>query len=138
MKRQAAHLTIGELARRASVGLSTVRFYERAGLVPPPARTEANYRVYPDEAVTRLHFIRRAQRLGFTLEEIKGLLELRVNRRTPCADVRARAEAKIADIEARIHSLRQMGRALAKFASDCEKHSDGAGCPLLEYLEGKL
>ena len=138
MKQQSARLTIGELARRAGLGLSTVRFYERAGLAPTPTRSASNYRLYSDDAVTRLRFIRRAQQLGFTLDEIKGLLELRVSRRTPCAEVRLRAQAKIADIRERIRSLRQMSRALAKLADNCEAHSDGAGCPLLEYLEGKL
>ncbi|MCI0537992.1 MAG: heavy metal-responsive transcriptional regulator [Verrucomicrobiales bacterium] len=138
MKRQTARLTIGELARRAGLGLSTVRYYERAGLAPVPARSASNYRLYPDDAVIRLRFIRRAQQLGFTLEEIKGLLDLRVSRRTPCGEVRSRVQIKIADIDARIRSLRQMRRALTKLAHDCEAHRDGAGCPLLEYLEGQL
>ena len=138
MKRLPVKNTIGELARAAGVGVPTIRYYERAGLLPPPARTASNYRVYRDEAVARLRFIRRAQQLGFTLEEIKGLLELRVNRRTTCADVRSRAEAKITDIEARIRSLRQMRRALTKLAEECETHSNGIGCPLLEHLEGNL
>ena len=138
MKQLSAQHTIGELARAAGVGVSTVRYYERAGLLPQPDRTATNYRLYRDEAVARLRFIRRAQQLGFTLEEIKGLLELRVSRRTTCADVRSRAEAKITDIEARIRSLRQMSHALTKLADECETHSDGVGCPLLEHLEGKL
>ena len=130
--------TIGELARATGVGVSTIRYYERAGFLPPSARTASNYRVCREEAVGRLRFIRGARQLGFTLEEIKGLLELRVNRRTTCAEVRSRAEAKITDIEARIRSLRQMCRALTKLAEECETHSDGIGCPLLEHLEGKL
>ena len=123
MKRLSAQHTIGQLARASGVSVSTVRYYERAGLLPQPDRTASNYRLYRDEAVARLRFIRRAQQLGFTLEEIKGLLELRVSRRTTCADVRSRAEAKIADIEARIRSLRQMSRALTKPADECETHS---------------
>ena len=109
-------LTIGSLARRAGVGVPALRFYERAGLLPKPARSGANYRLYSEEAVARIQFIRRAQELGFTLNQIKNLLELRVNRRTSCAEVRSRAQAKIADIETRIRSLRQMSRALAKLA----------------------
>ena len=138
MKRQTAWLTIGELARRAGMGVSTVRYYERAGLAPVSARSASNYRLYSEEAVKRLRFIRRAQLLGFTLKDIRGLLELRVSRRTPCAEVRSRAQARIADIDARISSLRQMSQALAKLANDCETHQDGDGCPLLEHLEGGL
>src|SRR5881397_809545 len=91
MKRLSAQHTIGELARAVGVGVSTVRYYERAGLLPQPDRTASSYRLYRDEAVARLRFIRRAQQLGFTLEEIKGLLELRVSRHTTCADVQSRA-----------------------------------------------
>jgi Hg(II)-responsive transcriptional regulator len=138
MKRVRAQLTIGQLARRSGIGKSTVRYYERTGLLQQPDRTASNYRVYPDEAVMRVNFIRRVQQLGFTLEEIKGLLEMGVNRRTTCADVRSRAHSKINDIETRIKSLRRMSRALAKLADECEARSDGVGCPLLEYLEGKI
>jgi MerR family mercuric resistance operon transcriptional regulator len=93
-------MTVGRTARLAEVGIPTMRFYERAGLLPKPTRTASNYRLYPDEAVARIRFIRRAKELGFTLKEIKDLLELRVSWRTSCAQVRSRAEAKITDIEA--------------------------------------
>ena len=114
-----------------------MRFYERAGLLPKPTRTASNYRLYPEEAVTRIRFIRRAQQLGFTLKEIKDLLELRVSRRTSCAQVRAHAESKMTDIEERIRSLQQMKRALTKLAHECETQS-GGHCPLLMYLEGEF
>src|SRR5216683_1644601 len=109
-----SRMTVGRTARLADVGVPTMRFYERAGLLPKPTRTAANYRLYPDEAVTRIRFIRRAQQLGFTLREIKDLLELRVSRRTSCTQVRSHAQTKLADIEARIRSLRQMSGALGK------------------------
>jgi len=132
-----SRMTVGRTARLADVGIPTMRFYERAGLLPKPTRTAANYRLYPDEAVTRIRFIRRAQQLGFTLKEIKELLELRVSRQTSCAEVRSRAEAKIEDIEARIRSLRQMSRALGKLAHECETQG-GGDCPLLKHLEGEF
>jgi DNA-binding transcriptional MerR regulator len=75
----ASQMTVGRTAHLANVGIPTMRFYERAGLLPKPARSAANYRIYPEETVTRIRFIRRAQVLGFTLKEIKELLELRVN-----------------------------------------------------------
>ena len=130
-------LTVGRTARLADVGIPTMRFYERAGLLPKPTRTASNYRLYQHEAVTRIRFIRRAQELGFTLKEIKDLLGLRVSRRTSCTEVWSRAEAKIADIESRIRSLRQLSRALGKLAHECETQSDG-DCPLLKHLEGEF
>lgn len=131
-------LTVGRIARLAEVGIPTMRFYERAELLPKPTRTAANYRLYPEDVVTRIRFIRRAQQLGFTLKEIKDLLELRVSRRASCAEVRSRAEAKISDIKARIHSLQQMSRALTKLADECEARGGSTGCPLLEFLEDAL
>ena len=129
-----AHLTIGQTARLAKIGIPTMRFYERAGLLPKPTRSASIYRLYPDEVVARVRFIRRAQQLGFSLKEIKSLLTLRAGRRTSCAEVRARAHAKIADIESRIRSLRQMSRALAALAEECD-NSKGIECPLLKHLE---
>ncbi|HEV2395075.1 MAG TPA: MerR family DNA-binding protein [Verrucomicrobiae bacterium] len=131
-------LTIGRLARLAEVGVPTLRFYERAGLLPKAARTASNYRLYPDEGVVRIRFIRRAQQLGFTLNEIRDLLALRTNRRTSCAEVRSRAHAKITDIKARIRSLRRMSRALAKLARECDARSNGIECPMLKHLEGRF
>ena len=114
-----------------------MRFYERTGLLPKPTRTAANYRLYPEDVVTRIRFIKRAQQLGFTLKEIKELLGLRVSRRTSCAQVRSHAENKMADIEKRISSLREMKRALTRLAHDCETQS-GGDCPLLKHLEGEF
>lgn len=135
MKRDSTQLTIGELARRAGVKVSTVRVYERDGLLLAPGRSTSNYRLYDEEAVARIRFARRAQQLGFTLAEIKGLLGLRVNKQTSCAEVRQLAEAKIADIEGRIRSLQVMRRALAKLAAACDTHRNSSACPLLEHLE---
>src|ERR1041384_5413921 len=95
-------LTIGEVARRAGVGVETVRFYERQGLLAEPPRRGSGYRQYDQEAVAVLRFIRRAKELGFTLREIKGLLALRLDASATRAEVRKQAEAKLADIEARI------------------------------------
>ena len=97
-------LTIGLVARQASVGVETVRFYERQGLIEEPPRRLSGYREYGDDVVPRLGFIRRAKNLGFTLKEIKELLSLRRDPSTPVADVRRRAEAKIADIETKIRT----------------------------------
>ncbi|MDP6106829.1 MAG: heavy metal-responsive transcriptional regulator [Candidatus Brocadiia bacterium] len=93
------NLTIGKVARQSGVGVETVRFYEREGLIEQPPRRPSGYRQYPQEAVLRLCFIRRAKQLGFSLREIKELLALRVGGSTSCSEVRQRAEAKIAVVE---------------------------------------
>ena len=131
-------LNIGSVARLAGVPLTTVRFYERANIVRPAGRSGANYRLYSPDAVARIRFTRRAQELGFTLREVKELLALRSDGKTSCKKVRATASAKIDDINARIRSLRRIGRALAKLAHECETHAGRTGCPLLEYLEEKI
>src|SRR5258708_2566151 len=95
-------LTRGRLAQLGGVGVETVRFYEQEGLLAKPARSPAGYRQYGQHVVARLQFIQRAKELGFTLNEIKELLSLRVDPDTSCEDVRAKAEVKIADIHGKI------------------------------------
>ena len=130
-------LTIGEVARQAGVGVETVRFYERQGLLEEPRRRASAYRQYDEEAVAVLRFIRRAKELGFTLKEVKGLLGLRLDASASPADVRRQAEAKVADIEAKIADLRRMRDVLRKLIREC--HGDGAasGCPILGALQGR-
>lgn len=128
-------ITIGQLARRAGVGVETVRFYERKGLLPEPPRTYSGYRIYPEEAVHRLRFVRRAKELGFTLAEIRELLELRAGPDTTCDQIRERARAKIADVEARIRSLEGIRAALERLAADCPAAGPVDRCPILEALE---
>jgi MerR family mercuric resistance operon transcriptional regulator len=112
-------LTIGALASRAGVGVETIRFYERKGLVRRPPRPGTGFRLYPEETVARIRFIRQAQTLGFTLQEIRGLLALRVAPGTDCAAVRSRAVAKLANVEARLEELERIQGALAKLIAAC-------------------
>jgi len=128
-------LTIGRLAKQAGVNLETVRFYERRGLLPKPQRSAYNYRLFPADAARRLRFIRRAQELGFSLSEIGELLSLRVSRRTTSAAIRARAEAKISDIEAKIRSLESIKNTLRKLTRVCDGCVPVAECPILESLD---
>jgi len=127
-------LTIGQLARRAEVGVETVRFYEREGLLEEPARRPSGYRQYDEGVVDRLRFIRRAKQLGFTLKEIKELLSLRLDPETTCGDVKSRAEAKLDDIAAKIRSLQRMKRALVKLTKACSGRGAASECPILESL----
>lgn len=128
-------LTIGHLAKQSGVNLETVRYYERRGLLPRPPRSAAGYRLFPTEAARRLKFIRRAQELGFSLTEIRELLSLRMSRTTTSAAIRARAEAKIADIEAKIRSLASMKKTLRKLTRVCDGCAPVAECPILESLD---
>jgi MerR family mercuric resistance operon transcriptional regulator len=132
---EASALKIGELARAADVGVETIRYYERRGLLAQPPRRTTGYRQYPPHAVRRVRFIRRAQALGFTLKEIEELLALRVDDGRSCADVRALAWAKLEDIERRVAELRQMGRALERVARRCRGRGFTSACPILEVLD---
>ena len=128
-------LTIGRVARRAGLAVDTVRFYEREGLLQKPARTASGYRQYAPDAVKRLQFIRQAKELGFTLPEIRELLALKVAPGKSCADVRARAEAKLADVERRMAQLVPIKRALVQLAAACTGSGPASECPILEALE---
>lgn len=130
-------LTIGLVARRSGVGVETVRFYEREGLLAKPARTISGYRQFDEQVIARLRFIQRAKELGFTLNEIKELLSLRIDPSTTCADVKLRAETKIADVEAKIESLKRIRRALVKLTKACSGRGTTNECPILDALDGE-
>jgi len=128
-------LTIGQVAEQSGVGVETVRFYEREGLLEAPARKASGYRQFDQQVVGRIQFIRRAKELGFTLKEIKELLQLKLAPSTNCAEVKGRAEDKIADIETRIDSLTRMKRALVKLTKACSGNGPTTQCPILDALE---
>lgn len=113
MKKQAGQLLIGELAKGAGVKPDTVRFYERNGLLSKPERTAAGYRVYDKAALQRLRFIKKAQALGFSLDEIQRILNLRGRGRETCRCVMAMAEATLAETETKLTHLKQFRDALA-------------------------
>src|SRR5437762_3795951 len=128
-------LTRGQLAQARRVNSETRRYYERRGLLPKPPRTPTGYRTFGTDAVRRLRFIKHAQELGFSLKEIKELLALRVDARTSCADVRKRAEAKLADIDQKLRALRAMKRALVRLTAACVGGGPVSTCPILESLD---
>src|SRR2546426_9423513 len=130
-------LTRGELAQQGRVNSETIRYYERRGLLPKPPRTPSGYRTFGTDAVRRLRFIKHAQELGFSLKEIKELLALRVDARTSCADVRKRAEAKLADIDQKLRALRAMKRALVQLTAACVGRGPVSACPILESLDAE-
>jgi MerR family mercuric resistance operon transcriptional regulator len=130
-------LLMGEVAKQAGVNRETIRYYERIGLLRTPVRTRSGYRLYPLEAVAQARFIKSAQELGFSLKEILELLSLRVDPDTNCGEVKRRAEVKIADIEAKIHTLRRMKQALTKLVAACSGQGPTSECPILEALDSK-
>jgi MerR family transcriptional regulator, copper efflux regulator len=128
-------LTIGQVAKNAGVGVETVRFYERQGLICRPERPDSGYRRYSHDVVQRIRFIRRAKELGFSLAEIRELLELRADPAGTCADVRIRAQAKIGDIEGRIQALGRMRTVLEKVVAECAGEGPLSECPILDMLD---
>jgi MerR family copper efflux transcriptional regulator len=128
-------LTIGEVAKRANVHVETLRYYERRGLVARPPRSTSNYRLYPEEAVRRVRFIKRAQELGFSLNDLKELLSLRADPGAGCAEVRACAEVKMKDIDVKIGALTAMKHALLTLVTACSGEGPLSDCPILESLE---
>ena len=128
-------LTIGQVAKAAQVNVETIRYYEREGLIPPPPRTSAGYRQYTEDAVRRVRFMKRAQRLGFTLDEVGTLLRLRVRHGSACSEVVAEANKAMDRIDAKIAELTRMRRALGSLAEGCRGRRALGDCPILDALE---
>ena len=127
-------MKIGEVARAADVGIDAVRFYEREGLLPKPARRPSGYRDYRSDAVLDLRFIKRAKELGFSLKEISELLSISRKPDAAAQDVRKLAEEKLADLEDKIRSLQRMKRALRKVAESCPGQGPISDCSILRSL----
>lgn len=126
--------TIGNVAKRVGIGVETVRFYERKGLVKPPPRSPAGYRLYPDAAVDRLRFVLRAKELGFTLDQIRTLLELRVGDGTSCDEVRSLASERLADVEDKLRQLQRIAGVLREVITTCDDNGRTGECPILDTL----
>ncbi|MBI1367131.1 MAG: MerR family transcriptional regulator [Planctomycetes bacterium] len=130
-------MTIGQAAREAGVGVETIRYYQRQGLIDQPARRGTGFRHYDRQTVRRLRFIRHAKRLGFTLREIRELLELHVDPecRGRCRQMLELTSTKLADIEQRIAELERMKRTLSQLAAACRRRRSAADCPILDALD---
>ena len=137
---EASLLKIGELAARAGVGVQTLHYYERLGLLPNPDRSASNYRLYPPDALRRVQFIKKAQALGFTLEEIKEILGLREQGRAPCRCVADVGKKHLQELDTHIAALQEFRRALAAVVPKWEKETSrqrkcaGEFCDLIEGL----
>lgn len=124
--------SIGQLAKRAGVAIDTVRYYERDGLLAPAGRLASGYRRYGESELKRLRFIRRAKALGFSLEDIRSLLDL--SDQSNVAEIRQVAQAKLTDIEQRISELQRIGAGLKLLIHACPGHGRAQACPILNAL----
>jgi MerR family transcriptional regulator, copper efflux regulator len=129
-------MKIGELAKRAGVGVQTVRYYERRGLLPEPVRTGSGYRDYDDHDLLRLGFILRSKSLGFTLTEIRELLELRVSADRTAEDVRGLAREKVRDVERKMADLGRIRAALTRVMDACHAEGPPEACALMHAVGG--
>jgi len=127
-------MTIGRAARAAGVGVETIRFYERRGLIEQPPKPYGGFRTYPRETVERIRFIRQAQELGFSLREIGELLALRADPATDCARVRERAIAKRAEVERKISQLMRIRAALDELIAACPGEGAVRACTIMEHF----
>ena len=132
--RQHTEMSIGQASRRTGCNIETIRYYERIGLMPKPRRTSGRYRLFGADEIGRLTFIRRARQLGFTLDQVRALLDLAAPAsKTSCAKVRVVAADHLAEVRAKIADLRTMENALARTVRQCAsgRHQ---GCPLIDAL----
>jgi DNA-binding transcriptional MerR regulator len=126
--------TITQLARAAAVPTSTLRYYERARLLPPVARSPGNYRLYSAASLGRLKFIRAAQSAGFTLDDVRALLGERPGDGPSCQEVQTLIEERLADVHRRLSDLRRVERALSSSLRKCKRRARRAGCHLIAAL----
>lgn len=125
-------LTIGKLASAASVNVETIRFYERKGILKQPKKQGA-FRYYPEDYITRIRFIKRSQELGFTLNETKELLDLKIKNQSRCGDVLSKTEEKIKEINQKINDLKKMKKSLEGLANCCvDSNQPLSDCPILD------
>jgi MerR family mercuric resistance operon transcriptional regulator len=128
------HYTIGQLARAVAVPTSTVRYYERSGLLQPDGRTEGNYRVYGSAALERLRFILAAKANGFTLEDVQALLDFRAGRTAPCEEVQKLIEDRLSQLETRLEQLQHVQDVLHSSLDECRKVDSTGRCRTMDKL----
>lgn len=128
---------IGEVARRAKVNKETVRYYEKRELIPEPDRRYSGYRIFTQRHIDQIKFIKRAQELGFTLSEIKELLELCMDEDSTCSEIKSEAQGKYRDVVEKIDDLRRIKETLVELIDSCSGSGPKGDCPILGALEGE-
>jgi MerR family mercuric resistance operon transcriptional regulator len=126
-------IAIGALSKHTGTNIETIRYYERVGLLPVPARSSGAYRLYGRDHLKRLNFVRRARALGFSIEQVRTLLRLADERKRPCAEVRVVAEAHLNDVRGKIADLKRMERVLQATVAGCA-NGRSAHCPVIGAL----
>lgn len=125
-------LTIGKLASASDVNVETIRFYERKGILKQPKK-QGSFRHYPNEYISRIRFIKRSQELGFTLNEAKELLDLKIRNHAKCSDVLSKTQVKIDEIKQKINDLKKMKKSLEALATCCvDENQSLSDCPILD------
>ena len=128
-------MTRGELAKECGVNIESLRYYEKRRLIDPPMRSEIGYRLYSKEDAARIRFIRNAQKLGFTLNEILELLKLRVNKNESCESVLGKAQKKLNEVEQKIKGLKSIKKVLKQLIHQCKESTPTSDCPILGSFE---
>lgn len=124
-------LTINVIAKKAGIGIETIRYYQRIGLIDEPEKPKSGYRIYSEESVSRLVFIQRAKELGFTLAEISNLLALGDGR---CSETKELAVHKLEIINSKLHDLQAIACTLEKLIQSCESNLNHQGCPIITAI----
>jgi len=127
--------TIGQMAQLADINIQTIRFYERKGILPKPDRKPSGYRLFSEDDVKRLNFILLSKSHGFSLQEIKELLDLRIDSKSSCDEVRILAEKKIKVMDTKINELQSMKGALEQLVASCHNKEYSNHCPILDAFE---
>jgi len=131
------YFTVGKVARQAGVNVQTVLYYERRRLLSPARRSDSGYRLYTPETARVIRFVKNAQALGFTLDEVARLLRLRINHRSQCGSVKRHAQARLEIVHEKISGLRSMERTLRRLLKTCTARGTTDSCPILESLESR-
>lgn len=128
-------LQIGTIAKRAKVNIQTVRYYERRNILKPTQVKDSGYRLYSEDAVKTIAFVKHAQELGFKLDEIKQLLSLRTSSVSRCESVRKKAAARLSDVQEKLSMLKKLEVTLKSLIRDCEKNKTSKDCPIINSME---
>ena len=137
MRKTERTMSIGALSKESGVGIETIRYYERIGLLTPQERKASGYRVFNSDSFETLRFLKHAQELGFSLAEIKDLLRLRANKESRCEDVQARASKHLQDVEEKIKKLESIQTVLSKLIRQCRSKKTSDSCPILDCFDEK-
>jgi len=128
-------MSIGELSRKTGCKIETIRYYEKTGLMPAPPRSEGGHRVYADDHLKRLTFIRRGRELGFSMEQLKGLLSMKDAKQLSCGEVAAEVEQHLGAVRHRLDALRRLESTLANTLAQCHRGGQ-PDCPIIDALQG--